>query len=179
MDHERPPWPHWVLTTVVVLLAACHASIAYAATYSGGAGTLGDPYLISTPQDLLDLSNPVNSADWDKHFLMTNDIDMSGVTGFTPIAPDDDPVAEDHQGVKFTGVFDGGGHAIWNLTINLPTQDYVGLFGYVDGSAGVDTGDRVLGRTLGPCGDDHGGDADFRTYCLAQFPSVDRGPFRG
>ncbi|MEK7643749.1 MAG: GLUG motif-containing protein, partial [Patescibacteria group bacterium] len=32
--------------------------------------------------------------------------------------------------VDFTGAFDGLGHTITGLTINRPTQDYVGLFGY-------------------------------------------------
>lgn len=36
---------------------------------------------------------------------------------------------------SFTGIFDGLGHTISNLTINLPTTNYVGLFGYVSGAA--------------------------------------------
>jgi len=50
-----------------VWAAACVAAIcwvtmpgAYAATYSGGSGMEGDPYLISTSQDLQDLSKPAN-----------------------------------------------------------------------------------------------------------------------
>jgi len=109
------------------------APTAHAATYSGGSGTEIDPYLISTPQDLLDLANTANEADWDKHFLMTKDINMTGL--FTPIARDTDPGTYGFQGTKFTGVFDGGGHAVQNLTINLPTQDYVGLFGYISGAS--------------------------------------------
>lgn len=101
------------------------AAPAHAATYSGGTGTEGDPYLISTVQDLLDLSNTANSADWSKHFLMTNDIDMSGVTTFTPIG---------NAATRFYGVFDGGGHVIQNLTIDLSAQDYVGIFGYLGAS---------------------------------------------
>ena len=112
---------------------------AYAATYSGGDGTSGTPYLISTSQDLVDLANVANSGDWDKHFLMTQDIDMVGVTGFTPIG---------NSTTKFTGVFDGGGHAIQDLVIDLPGQDYVGLFGYVIGeisNLGIDGG-SVTGK---------------------------------
>jgi filamentous hemagglutinin family protein len=43
--------------------------------------------------------------------------------GFTPIG---------NAATHFTGIFDGLGHSISNLTINLPTAYYVGLFGYTD-----------------------------------------------
>jgi filamentous hemagglutinin family protein len=50
---------------------------------------------------------------------------------------------------KFTGVFDGLGHTVSNPTINRPTTDYVGLFGYTSGSiirnAGL-MGGSVSGR---------------------------------
>ncbi len=156
--YARFPWCGGLVLALGVV-AVLHAPAAHAATYSGGSGTEMAPYLISTPQDLQDLSNPANSADWDKHFLMTQDIDMVGVTGFTPIAPDTDLGAGSHQGTMFTGVFDGGGYAVQNLVIDLPTQDYVGLFGYVDGSAveihdlgiqgGSVTGSNYIGGLLG------------------------------
>jgi hypothetical protein len=47
---------------------------------------------------------------------------------FTPLGPGTNNA--------FTGVFDGLGHTISNLTINLPGSSYVGLFGVV-GSPGV------------------------------------------
>lgn len=34
----------------------------------------------------------------------------------------------------FYGIFDGNGHTIKNLNINLPNQDQVGLFGYNKGT---------------------------------------------
>ncbi len=104
----------------------------HAATYSGGGGILGNPYLVSTVQDLEDLGNPVNNGDWDKHFLMTQDIDMSTATSFAPIGG---------ASTKFTGVFDGGGYAIQSFTLNLPAQDYIAVFGYVDNSGGAGTGE--------------------------------------
>jgi filamentous hemagglutinin family protein len=36
---------------------------------------------------------------------------------------------------KFTGIFDGLGHTITGTTINRPSIDYVGLFGYTNGAA--------------------------------------------
>ncbi len=110
----------------IAVLAALWVPVALAATYSGGTGIEGNPYLISTPADLVTLSNPANSTDWDKHFLMTNDIDMSGVTGFVPIGS---------SGTPFTGVFDGGEFALRSLLINLGGQSTVGFFGVISGSS--------------------------------------------
>jgi PKD repeat protein len=141
----------------IIVLAALSPST-LAATYSGGSGIAGDPYLISTPADLVTLSTPANSGDWNKQFRMTNNIDMSGVSGFTPIAPDTSTTSG-FQGTAFTGVFDGGGYRIQNLTINLPSQHYVGLFGYTNSASceirnlllvgGATTGNSYVGGLVG------------------------------
>ncbi len=108
------------LTAVLLFLQILTIPAAFAATYSGGSGIDGNPYLISTPADLLTLSNPANSGDWSKHFLMTNDIDMTGVTGFTPIGD---------ATIAFSGAYDGNFHTVQHLDVSLPEQDYVGAFG--------------------------------------------------
>ena len=46
------------------------------AQYSGGAGTPEAPYQIATAQDLIDLGD--NPNDYDRHFILTADIDLSG-----------------------------------------------------------------------------------------------------
>jgi PKD repeat protein len=114
----------WFVVVLGMVVGVLGIPTAEAATYSGGSGILGDPYLISTSADLLTLAG--TSADWASNFLMTNDIDMTGVSTFTPIG---------NGTTKFTGVFDGGGYAIQNLVIDLPAQDYVGVFGYVSGAS--------------------------------------------
>ena len=52
---------------------------------------------------------------------------------------------------KFTGAFNGQGYTIANLTINRPTTDDVGLFGYVGAGVTVQDvgliGAAVTGRT--------------------------------
>lgn len=53
-----------VLWTVLWAVAVAGPSVAHAAMYSGGSGTSGNPYLISTVQDLLELADIDNSADW-------------------------------------------------------------------------------------------------------------------
>ena len=52
---------------------------------------------------------------------MSNDIDLSSIDNWTAIGK---------SSSMFSGTFDGNGHVIKNLTINNPTSDYQGLFGY-------------------------------------------------
>ncbi len=98
-----------------------------------GAGTEADPYLIKNMSDLMLLAAKVNDATVSegakyasvfagKYFRMENDIDLSN-TRFTPIGQD-----LQH---RFAGTFDGNGHKINNLTINL-RWDYAALFGNAD-----------------------------------------------
>lgn len=106
-----------------------------------GSGTEADPYLIKTKDDLILLSNSVEDikefndhtmpnptasqyycrAYLGKYFKVTADIDMSDYK-FTPIG-------NDWQHV-FAGTFDGNGHTIKNLLIDVP--QYAGLFGHCD-----------------------------------------------
>jgi len=73
--------------------------------------------LISTPQDLHDVRNNL-SGDYE----LINDIDMSGWGNFTPIGD---------SSTRFTGLFDGKGFKIKNLSIDVSTT-YVGLFGFTE-----------------------------------------------
>lgn len=94
-------------------------------SFSGGAGTSGSPYLITTKEDLNELATVVNSDILDtsgKFFKVTDNIDCSGLTGFRPIGWN-----ADHF---FKGTFDGNSQTISNLQAN---NDYAGLFGNVFG----------------------------------------------
>lgn len=110
-----------VITAMVLILSAS----SFGATYSGGAGTATDPYKISNVADWQTFM--VISADWSKHFVLTEDIDLAGVA-VTPVAPD---LSTDwgFQGTQFYGVFDGNDHVIRNVYINQPGIEYVSLFG--------------------------------------------------
>lgn len=99
-----------------------------AGTYSGGSGTAEDPFRISSVADWQELI--ASSADWDKNFSLLNDIDFGGID-LTPVAPDAS-LDYGYQGPSFTGVFEGNHHVVGNATINLPSRDYVGLFGYLE-----------------------------------------------
>ena len=87
--------------------------------YSGGAGTAEDPYQIATPEDLIALGNEPN--DYDKHFILTADIDLSGYT-FTRavIAPDTDSSQGGFQGVSFSPV------SLMPMTVSLVISQSMG-----------------------------------------------------
>ncbi len=107
-----------------------------------GSGTLLDPYIISTVDDLQAME-----SDLDAYYELGGDIDASATSGwnagagFLPIG---------QSSPYFIGHFDGKGYSITNLTINRPTESFVGLFSDVEVSASIKnvslTG-TVAGRT--------------------------------
>jgi hypothetical protein len=107
--------------------------------FLSGAGTQDDPYLIYTAQDLNLIGLAV--CDWDKHFKVMADIDLSGLDGkdgrpaFNIIAPDSSDATLWFESTFFTGSFDGNGHTISHLTIT--GGSYLGLFGQLKPGAEV------------------------------------------
>lgn len=85
-----------------------------------GEGTELNPYMISTPAELMAISDNLSA-----HYKLANDIDMSDVYDYKPIGNAADGA--------FTGSLDGSGFTIKNLTIDLPGEKYTGLFGYNEG----------------------------------------------
>lgn len=83
-------------------------------------------YQIATAQDLVDFSAIVAGGEQDANAVLTANIDMTSVEGFTPIGSVATP---------YKGTFDGQEHIISNLYINLPEQEYVGLFGVLNNGA--------------------------------------------
>lgn len=74
------------------------------------------------------------SSDLAGHYALRNNIDASATAGWNPdgnggFAGFEPLGIDDYAGTSFTGVFDGLGHTIDNLTIDRPTTDNVGLFG--------------------------------------------------
>jgi hypothetical protein len=94
------------------------------AKYSGGSGTVNDPYLISTAEDMNQIGH--NQSDWNKHFKMTADVNLSAYSGtqFNRIGTD--------AGHLFSGVFDGNGKTICGFTYTAANSDYIGIFGRVN-----------------------------------------------
>jgi len=126
------------ISVIAVLLSLLSFSIlpdCALAKYSGGAGTDGDPYRIGSAADLLTLA--ADATDYNKRFVLTADIDLDpklpGRKVFTTavIASDTDNTFYSFNGNPFTGIFDGNGHTISNMTINTGGigNDFLGLFG--------------------------------------------------
>ncbi|OAN64105.1 hypothetical protein A8B79_14010 [Balneola sp. EhC07] len=90
-----------------------------------GIGTEADPYQIANLANLSWISD--NETEWSKHFQLTDNIDASpsqtwnDSLGFSPIG---------NSSTKFTGSLDGQNHYINGLTINQPSSNFLGLFGY-------------------------------------------------
>ena len=95
------------------------------AKYGGGSGTAENPYLINTAEQMNNIGTEPNN--WDKHFKLMADIDLSRYMGtdFNIIGKDLFPA--------FTGVFDGSGHTISNFTYASTGEPCVGIFGYIYG----------------------------------------------
>ena len=58
-------------------------------------------------------------------YILMNDIDLSSFANWDPIGD---------KGAAFTGVFDGNGHVVKNLTIDRSDEHNVGLFGSISGA---------------------------------------------
>lgn len=90
-----------------------------------GSGTQQQPFIISTPEDLVSLSQYTSL--WSSNFAVEADLDMSGID-FRPIG---------NSRIRFSGSFNGQNYNIENLTINLPEKSNVGLFGTLASGAQV------------------------------------------
>jgi len=109
----------------------------YLAGFLSGYGTNDSPYLIYTAEDLNLVGS--GSCDWDKHFKLMADIDLSGFLYDGAVIArnlnDNTERSSYFQGTDFTGVFDGNGHTISHLTIK--GAYHVGLFGQLASGGAV------------------------------------------
>jgi hypothetical protein len=95
--------------------------------YGGGMGEPNAPYLIYTAEQMNAIGAEPN--DWDKHFKLMADIDLSAYAGtdFNIVGYWEDP----RDNKPFTGVFEGNGHTISNFSYTSTDENYIGLFGCV------------------------------------------------
>ncbi len=92
----------------------------------------GETYYLTTSEDLIKLQDLVNSGvdTANVTFELASDIDMKGIN-FRGIGTGGGKSSTlDHSKV-FKGTFNGNQYVIKNLTINT-SEDYVGLFGYIE-----------------------------------------------
>ena len=106
--------------------------------YGSGRGEPNDPYLIYTAEQMNTIGAEPN--DWDKHFKLMADIDLSEFTGtdfniigYIKIEMRGRGGFQVVESKPFTGVFDGNGHTISNFSYISTDTNYVGLFANVDG----------------------------------------------
>lgn len=99
--------------------------------YSGGTGTVSEPYLIGGINDLMTLGN--NTSDYHKAFKLITDIDIADWNLITAIISPDTSTSTGYQGQAFTGKFDGDGYRIMNLNFypDITGRDYTGVFGNI------------------------------------------------
>ncbi len=107
--------------------------------FAGGSGTKEDPYLIKTIEQLMRIKHYLK---WGYHFKLMNnldfnDLDGDGVTGepgdtYKEVYGDEwVAIGTDGTYFTFSGVFDGNGYGISNLTATSSSTG--GLFGYCNG----------------------------------------------
>jgi len=99
------------------------------AKYSGGTGELNDPYLIYTAEQMNTIG--IDPNDWDKHFKLMADIDLSAFSG-----TDFNLIGESYES-PFNGLFDGNGHTIYYFTFADPSGRGIGLISHLGTSGCV------------------------------------------
>jgi hypothetical protein len=98
-------------------------------SFSGGNGTISSPFEISNITQLQNINNNT-----DAHYILINDIEANETInwnlgqGFIPIGNHSSP---------FNGTIDGKGYSIFNLSVNRSSEDYIGLFGWIEENARV------------------------------------------
>lgn len=93
-----------------------------ALTDLAGSGIEDDPYLITSADELNAMRLDIGA-----HYRLTNDIDLSATVAWNS-GQGWEPVG--HDMAPFTGVLDGAGHVIRNLSINRLGDYHQGLFAY-------------------------------------------------
>ncbi len=122
---------------ITILLIICCCGLSAQGKYGGGSGTAEDPYQIWTAGEMNAIG--ADSNDWDKHFKLMADIDLSSYTGTEFNIIGTGYFESPHVGfpylvaTPFAGNFDGDNYEIVNFTYDYRGKYIIGLFGVVDG----------------------------------------------
>ena len=109
---------------VIVLLIIASVTLFCEEILLTGSGTVGDPYIIESFDNLKYLSSEIKTLKT-KYFIQTENIVCPAEDNFIPIGTS--------LSYPFKGNYDGCNHTISKLTINRDL-DYVGLFGRTEGA---------------------------------------------
>jgi hypothetical protein len=140
-----------LMIVFLMLFFTCLFVLPAEAQYGGGTGEPNDPYLIYTAEQMNEIGAGPN--DWDKHFKLMADIDLSAYKGT------DFNIIGTSSTNAFSGVFEGNNHKISNFIYSSTKGNYIGIFGYLKGSEvkirnlglidpNVDTGSRLYAGPL-------------------------------
>ncbi len=119
-----------MLLTMTVIVGAAEV------TQLAGTGDFDDPYQIGTLDELKWFRDDVNGGNdyKGKYVVLTNDIDISGETDWTPIG---------NASNVFAGYFNGKGKTVSGLTITS-APDHSGFFGMVNKQAYIEVVTPVI-----------------------------------
>lgn len=130
--------------------------------FAGGFGTEENPYTLTNWQQLQNINYNPAVLGGGHYFVLSNALDNQ-TADYADLASETanngagwNPIGTSSSNA-FSGSFDGQGYTISNLTINRPTTDHVGLFGYTNnatiqniGLVNVDiTGQSYVGGLVG------------------------------
>lgn len=112
---------NWDITEATTLYAQWSIT-----NWTGSGTSEQDPYLIIYATQLVKLANDVNDGIkyYGKFFKLGNDIDMDGIAF--------EGIGYGFGSNEFQGNFNGDNKTISNVTIDRPTEDYIGFFGKPD-----------------------------------------------
>ncbi len=110
---------------LIVLGVLITANLNYA--FTGGDGTAGNPYQISTKADLEAVNTNLAAS-----YILLNDIDLTGTTYTRAVIAPNLLTGDNFTGTAFSGVFDGDGFTITALSISSSTITHIGLFGKIE-----------------------------------------------
>jgi len=136
--NKKKPKMRNCLVAITLLFSCINTSFAL-----NGLGTGASPWLIQSITDFDQFT--ANSAYWSGHIRLDTNLDLTGKT-YTkaPIAPHISDPDWPFEGTAFTGIFEGNGHTISNLTISNGTY-YLGLFGKIDNGSVTNLGLENVG----------------------------------
>jgi len=122
-------------TSLLIVFVALFVFVGFASGQAPwvGRGDANDPYQIWDANDLTELGANVDY--YSAHFKLMADVNLSSFAFTKAVIASEQTLGGSFDGVAFTGVFDGGGFVIRNITINA-FGSYLGLFGKI-GSGGI------------------------------------------
>ncbi len=129
-----------MLAVMLITMTAWAQTVSFP-TESGGAGTVDNPYKITTADDLNKLADDVNSGTkyTDTYFKLMNNVSFSCTSDWDNLTSDENnftPIGTSSN--SFRGTFDGNGMSISGIRIykntnNVASQN-IGLFGVLRGT---------------------------------------------